>query len=101
MSRATLAFVALLLVVVVGQWVLENRAVTAVRDAQREGCNRGNVLRRETNSRVKAHETETQVLAAFIASAQRGHLSVKAFEYEKQLDRLHREKFHRVPLAVC
>lgn len=80
--RSTLAFVALVVVAAVGQWLYQRRTNDTIQTAQVASCKRGNTLRRELNARLadsrRTQAVVVKILAADVAATSSPRLRMKA-----------------------
>lgn len=102
---------AFLILAFVGGYAVQHSAdsqASKLYRSQLASCKRGNVIRSESNNRIKSHEIDRDVLAGFLADAERArkHSGTKndrraARQYAKLRQDLKRAKFFYVAPIDC
>ena len=101
---------------ITGFWMISNRIDAQRKDSadalyhnQLDSCRRGNLLRKESNQRVAAHITERDIVAAFLASAERARresgsptdLRAAAANHAEREKLLNFTHYELVPIIDC
>lgn len=110
-SKSWAPLAAFLIIAVVGGWALYSSTqgtTDTIYKGQLAACDRGNVLRAESNRRVEANNTEVDVLRTFLLTAREARRAagkpldlVAASEYTILIRRLETVKFKPVDIVNC
>lgn len=103
--------VAFLILALIGGWAIRSSSQESARTlykSQIEACERGNILRAESNRRVASHVLDAEVLGQFLTAAREARRAgntptdkTAAEDYTNLLERLQRVRFEPVKIVNC